>query len=271
MGDTPTEKPIERPVVKKQPEPPKLDVAAAAVSLPPKLLTPPAQPKPPAPSPMPPPKPSTPPKPPAPTKPAPLPVNGGLRVSLIPASEDQVGPDLKRKVLLLAFILVVETIIIGGAYYFISQKETALVKAKEDILAEHQQLRDSLTKQEEEAQKIIRFQKQVTAVAQTLNEHVFWSDLFQMLESKTQTDVRFTSFTGDSGAGTVSLDAIGRSYRAVAEQIVLFEDADFVEQARTTAAAAQVDPKGEITGVSFSVALKIKPEAWRRLKIEPQK
>jgi hypothetical protein len=108
------------------------------------------------------------------------------------------------------------------------------------------------------------FNTQVAAANAVLDGHLYWTSMFAYLESRTRPGVMYTNFAGDSASGILTLDAVGRSYRDVAEQIVAFREDPLIREVTARSASASIDATGSLTGVAFSVVLKIAPEAWER-------
>lgn len=196
----------------------------------------------------------------------------GLRVSLMPSElEGKAPPDLGRRLLILALVLVIETIAVGAGYFFVSRAIDARVAKRDELDGQIAQLTRDFAKQEETAAKEeAAYNGQVIAAKEALDNHVFWTRFFTFLESKTRPTVRYLNFSGDSDSGVVTLDAVGRTYRDVAEQIVALKEEPMIADVRTAAASAKVDEKGEINGVAFTMVLKLKPEAWLQPKPAPK-
>lgn len=195
----------------------------------------------------------------------------GLRVSLMPSElEGRSGPDMGRGLMILALAIVVETVIIGAAYFFTARATDSRLAKRTELQSQVDQLDQEVAKQEKLAEEAAAYNGQVAAAKEALDKHVFWSRFFAALESKTHPTVKYLNFSGDADTGIVTLDAIGKSYLDVAEQIVAFKEYPLVQDVRTTSAAAKVSETGVVTGVSFTLVLKFKPEAWQ-LKPEDRK
>lgn len=193
----------------------------------------------------------------------------GLRVSLMPTEGSERQADLSRRLMVLALVFVLETLIIGGVYFLLQRqtsartREVASLAAQRDLIAEV--YKDNAAKIAE----AVKFTKQVEIVGKRLDAHLYWTSLFDFLALHTRPGVAFINFSGDAGTGVLSLEAVGRSYRDLAEQIVLFRRNPAVLDARTTAAATKVAADGTVEGVSFTVFLSLKPDVWRGMKTAP--
>lgn len=185
----------------------------------------------------------------------------GLRVSLMPAeSEGRRPPDLGRSVVMLVIIMLVETLVIGGVYFFLAQSSSARSKAQTDLRQKVQEADAAIAADEAGSQGLVRFSGRAAAVAEALDGHIYWQKFFAFLEANTTPTVRYVNFSGDALAGQVILDALAVSYRDMAEQIVILREHPMVESVRATSAAARINEIGEVVGVGFSMAVSFKPE-----------
>jgi hypothetical protein len=187
----------------------------------------------------------------------------GVRVSLMPsdlAGERRVS--LMRWIVVLAAVLVVETLAIGGAYIWLRGKERALeaeVAARNGEIAGAQAQAERL---EQELGGEASLGAQVRAAEAALGEHVAWVGLLGRLERLTLPSVEYVSLTADARTGLVALDVRAGSYREAAEQLVLYREHPDIREARATAVSALVDDEGLVVGVAFSVALTFDETAW---------
>jgi len=130
------------------------------------------------------------------------------------------------------------------------QKEIILLDQK--IVSYEQGKRDAL-----------EFQRYLKLVRQLLDEHVYWTQFFDLLQQYTISEVYYTNFSM-AGRSELAIQAIGRDYESVAEQLVAFEQAtDFVKNVRIDSASAIVDLESETyQGVNFTVNLEFLPEVF---------
>jgi len=176
--------------------------------------------------------------------------------------EGQAQPDLRRRVIVLGLVLVVETLILGVAFFALVR--TVGNRSEEGIRLSEQQakLTAEIRVKEQTIKDAVLWNKQLVSASQVLDKHVRWTRFFNLLESKTMPTVSYLSLSGDSELGTVTLDALAKSYRDVAEQIVIFRNEPSIMDVRTTSAAAKINEAGEVVGVAFNVVLKVDPSFW---------
>jgi len=187
----------------------------------------------------------------------------GLRVSLMPSETDGgKGPDLRRGLLILAFVLVIEMIAIGGVDFWLAQ-DTAKRQAERAgldsrIVADKKMIED----QGKLLAAAIDLDRQVRAVKEGLTQHVYWTQFFDFLEANSRPNIHFLRFSGEAESGIFSVDVLGRSYRDIAEQIVGLKENPDVASVRATSASARTNQNGEIDGVSTTMMVKVKPGVW---------
>jgi hypothetical protein len=186
-----------------------------------------------------------------------------LRVSLMPSDlEGAARPNLGWRLLVFTVVVVAETAVIGGLYYLTSQTVTAATAKRDAVLADIDSADKSVASRQATIADAADYAYQVADAGATLDAHLYWTDFFAFLEKRTLPDVTYANFSGDAGSGTVTLEADATSYRDAAEQIVALREDPSVISVLSDAAAAKVDEKGNVLGVSFTMVVKCKPEVW---------
>ncbi len=188
---------------------------------------------------------------------------GGLRVSLMPSGEGEDAESLLRKRLVILFaVLIVETIVIGGVFLYVSRLEADKTAVRQELEASLAQVTDQIRQSEAETEEMTAFDARVRAATDLLDSHVYWTSLFDYLRSTTKPSVIFLNFAGDYNGAVVTLDAIAPTYRAVAEQIVILREDPMVDDVISSSASASINELGEVLGVSFGLVLKLNPVVW---------
>ncbi len=227
-----------------------------------------------------PPKPSLPPQPPPPAaptaKPVPkviagvkplgpegaIPAKKKFGITLMPA-ELAVSAEVKRtkQMTILVAVVIILGVIFGGTFgilkWYDRKVAADLEKVKKDLAAVEQQIKN-LDEKKNQAQTL---QRQFKVADEILAQHVYWTNFFALLEKNTVSDVYFLNLVGGSN-GQITLSAVAKSYKAVAEQIVAFKEEENVEKVSITSASASIGPLGEILEVNFDAKLQLKPEIF---------
>lgn len=188
---------------------------------------------------------------------------GGLRVSLLPNQlEGSEAPDIRKRSLILAIVLIAETVLIGVAYYFVLQSagasEARKAVAEKSIADMMMPIKDAETA----LAAAKAWNAQLNSSKETLDKHLRWTALIGLIEARTLPTVKYTSFSGNAD-GSVTLEAVAASYMDAAQQIVVWRSEPLVTEVRTSGAAARVGAQGDIQGVTFTLSMKFNPEAWK--------
>ena len=187
---------------------------------------------------------------------------GGLRVSLMPAGQEEETGSLRRWLIVLMAALLIETVAIGGGYLYMMNLEATTEERRTALEQNINDIASKIDAAEERANETARFSVRAKAAAEILEGHLYWTKLFQHLGSRTKPGVSYLNFSGDVDTHAVAMDALGTNYREVAEQIVALREDEVVESVVTTSASALTDAHGEMAGVSFSLLVTLKPEMW---------
>lgn len=208
----------------------------------------------------------------APPPPSPLPPKeesgtggfmGGLKVSLMPSGEgEDTASDTRRRLVMMLAVLIAETVIIGGAFLYVSGKEAKAVARRQELEATLAQVTQQIKESEGGTKAMTLFDSRVRIATELLDEHIYWTGFFDYLRGITKPSVFFLNFSGEHVNGIVTLDAMGPTYRDVAEQIVILREEPMIEEVITSSASATISETGEVAGVSFGLVLKIKPDVW---------
>ena len=186
----------------------------------------------------------------------------GLRVSLMPVDESEGKPDLKKRALVLLLVLVVETFIIGGVYFFLTSKNEALRVEKDQLQVVMRDLSSAIAEQEETSAELTAFNKQISAIEEKLDEHVYWTGLFNFLEKSTKSTVFYESFSGSSLTGTITMNARTSTFREMSEQILAYRVNPLIDEVRASSGVASIDEAGSIKGVNWLMTLVVNEEVW---------
>ena len=121
-------------------------------------------------------------------------------------------------------MFVVSAVAYGGVFayrkYLESQRATltAAVKEREQAL------------QSDSLREVIAFSQSLNAAQALLQEHPFASNVFGFLGTNTHPEVQFKGLTFAGENRRIDMNAVARSYRAVAEQVSALEGNPAVER-----------------------------------------
>jgi Tfp pilus assembly protein PilN len=188
---------------------------------------------------------------------------GGLKVSLMPSGEEEEGVSVRKWLIVLLAALLVETVAIGAGYLYMTNRE-AVLKERRTELEQAIELNDqNIASAEKIAVQASNFGKKAREAGDILDGHLIWTRFFQHVSRVTKPTVTYLNFSGDYASRTVAMDAVARTYRDVAEQIVALREDEAISKVITSSASARVNEVGEVEGVGFSLVLTVDEYLWQ--------
>lgn len=169
-------------------------------------------------------------------------------------------------------IIFVSILLVVISYLGITWYQNNIAKRIENIQNQIFTLDEEIAKFDQVKLEALEIQAKLKLVKQLLNNHVYWTEFFAMLEKYTIPDVYYLNFSM-AGRDRVVLSAVGKDYTAVATQLVAFEKAtDFIKNVKIDSAGAEitqieseeegVDPENVLAGVRFSITLDFMPDVF---------
>lgn len=167
---------------------------------------------------------------------------GSLDISLMP-EKAAIIPRIIRSRLL---ILIASLAIIVPAFVLIwLYTDYHFEKIRNEVIMMEREMQflkarsESLLKVRDE---IMDLEIQAALAEEILNNHIYWTKFFSLLETYTIPDIYFGDFTADTN-GIIRLDAMGRDLITIAQQFTVFSQAeDFVKE--VTASNIAKTPEG---------------------------
>jgi hypothetical protein len=185
-------------------------------------------------------------------------------INLMPKDlADAAAPELQPKVLAVVAASVIGIALVGVLYLAITAYQLTIVRRVKALQTENAKIEQQIKSYQDARRSAEGLQRQLTAVMGALRDHVYWTKFFRLLEQATVADV---SYQGLAMAGTqsVALQAIGRDFESVAQQLVSFERATtLVRTATVNGATAKINPAtGQIDHVEFVINLELQPNVF---------
>lgn len=154
-------------------------------------------------------------------------------------------------------ILLVALVYVGLVIY-----ENSIVARTRAATETRQSIESEIATLSSEQEESIAFEERLKLIRSMLNQHVYWTKFFKLLETYTVADVTFSGSIRLSAPGKYTLAATGRDYQSVAQQLLAFQQAidagEFISSAEIFAASQQQDESG-VTKTQFSVDLVLLP------------
>jgi hypothetical protein len=184
-------------------------------------------------------------------------------VNLLP--DDLAGKvNPRQKLLLLGTVVGSCAIVIAVTAVGLSLYKSNIVRRTEEVRTQRAALELQIRSSRDEQKQSIALEERAQTVSALLNRHIYWTKFFSKLERYTDPEVSYNAaFAGDIN-GTLSLRAVAADYRALARQMMIFEEAkDFVSKAVTTSATvSEGGPNGKL--VNFGVELTLVPDIFNQ-------
>ena len=189
-----------------------------------------------------------------------------IDVNLIPY-ELSSHPELEvpKKLFTVGVTAFVALLLVAVAYLGITWYQLRIAREIRNLEQEIVELNDAIKNFEQQRRAALSLQDRLRLVRELLNNHIYWTKFFAMLEKYTLPEVYFTSFAM-SGTEDLTLSAETDGYRSVARQLVVLQQApDFVEKVDINSAAANYSfETGELRSVAFTISLKLQPDVFRQ-------
>lgn len=190
------------------------------------------------------------------------PMQGGdLDVNLIPSElARQPEIDFKKRLTMSGAAIFITIIVIAGVYLGMTWYQVRITQEITQRENGIKQLDADIDRLEVEKDSALETQKRLTLIKGLIDNHTYWTKFFELLEENTIRDVYYTNFAM-AGTDSLTIAAVAKDYRAVAEQLVAFQQAtSFVKNVRIDSASAEINPEtATYDGVSFSVNLDFVP------------
>jgi hypothetical protein len=170
-------------------------------------------------------------------------------------------------------IILGVVILVLVATYFVVLHFEASISQEDDLKEEIQIIESQLADFEKERQEIVILDKRLVKINQLLDNHLFLTRLFALLEKNTLTDVYYSNFSFDT-SGRVILSATAKDYSTLAQQLVVwqkqkeikavdFTQASLVEHSKTKDELEKIKKEEKeakiIKVVNFDLFLDLKP------------
>jgi len=200
------------------------------------------------------------------TAPKDQPINERLDVNLIP---DELAryPELElpKKLFTNGMIIFVTLLLVIGAYLGITWYQFKITQEIKESEAEILSINEEISNYEKDKKEALELQQYLQVVRGLLDNHVYWTKFFSLLEEYTLDEVYYNSFSM-SGKDELVISAVGKDYNSVAKQLVALQQASgFVKSVKIDAAAAEIDQKaGVYMGVSFNISLQFQPNVFSK-------
>lgn len=168
--------------------------------------------------------------------------------------------DWKRGGGILASVIILILIILGGVYWGISMWGDYRAEKNEFFSEKSEKMEEQIEHLQENTQDAFIYKQKLQIAEMLLDDHVYWTNFFELLEDRTFSDVYYIGFQGDiKGQYTISTQA--RDLSMIDSQVQYLQEADMIKDAKVRGAvnAEEQSAEGQGEGVAFDLELKVEP------------
>lgn len=177
-----------------------------------------------------------------------------LGVNLVP--EEMLGSAAgKNRLVSLGFVALLAALVVALGYIGMVIYQNRIVDETETIRTQIAAVDGEIKKQSAAKKTAMDFHAAANNVLGLLDRHIYWTRFLSGLETYTIRDVFYRNITVDR-AGHLSIIASAKDYRAVARQLLAFQDAkDFIKDVSITAAQAAKENNEVLVNFAVSITL----------------
>jgi Tfp pilus assembly protein PilN len=160
-----------------------------------------------------------------------------IEINLIPDNISTIPVQINKMIksgFIFGLSMTITFLIYLGIYVYGKSSE----KKVEDIRAENSKLEQQYASYKKSLEDIKTTKINLDEIIKLLDNHIYWTKFFNLLEENTIPEVFYYNFTGDT-SGQITLNAITDSYLNVSRQMIAFKNAtNFVDSISVNNASA---------------------------------
>jgi hypothetical protein len=132
--------------------------------------------------------------------------------------------DLHHRLIQLGWVAIVTMLGMGVLYVGLLVIESQLTNEGELLIQQLQSVEQEIAAKQEVEEDAALIQGTLKDAELLLNHHIYWTQIFSLLEDLTLPDVSYVSLSGDT-TGTLSLRAQAKDFAMIADQVRVFQEA----------------------------------------------
>jgi len=156
--------------------------------------------------------------------------------------------------------LVIVGLLYGALFYWQTYKQ----EQGQIIIEGYNELESQVALLEKDIKNVVTVQAKVKAAKTLLDNHIYWTNFFDFLETDTLSDVYFDNFKGDTG-GDYTLAAHAPDYEALSQQVSLLRaNTDQVKTVEVMGGQSTDINEGSGSRIDFTLGLTVDPEIFKK-------
>ena len=163
----------------------------------------------------------------------------------------------KKLIYIAVFIVII--ILIFGFYVLIKNYQSSLEEKIDRLKKQAGELKQERDTLREEGQ-LADFQSKLTALNYLVEQHTYWTSVFDFLQRATLPKVKFNSFNADLNGKFINLQGDTISFTRLAEQMIYFKKSAIIEELKLSSLTISEE------GIKFSFKIQLSSEAWREIE-----
>lgn len=180
-------------------------------------------------------------------------------ISFIPENEVSVKLRFFKKIFLGEIVILLFCFLLGFSYLILLWYHANLMTKSSDLEIKISELKEKIARNQKEEEIMLIDQKRIKAAQVLLDQHIYWSNLFDLLGRYTVDDVYYKDFAV-SDFEKITLQAVGADFRSMARQLLVFSQAkDYIKDVKIS--SGSYSP----TGVSFTINLTVDKALFYKL------
>ena len=181
-------------------------------------------------------------------------------ISFIPENEVSVKLKFFKKIFLGEVVILLFCFLLGFSYLMLLWYHANLMTKSSDLEIKISELKEKIAQNKKEEETMLIDQKRIKAAQALLDQHIYWSNLFDLLERYTVDNVYYKDFIV-SDFEKITLQAVGTDFRSMARQLLVFSQAkDYIKDVKIS--GGNYSPAA---GVSFTINLTVDKALFYKL------
>lgn len=186
-----------------------------------------------------------------------------VEISLVPKAIRKADNRFKQNLIFIFTWVLLCTAFVGGMYWFLTAEVADLGVAIDELKSQKSTIQKDLAEMGTVKRKVRVLENKLKESKALLDDHLYWTHLFDGLETHTHSQVSYTGFSGGAG-DSLTLKATAPSYNIAAKQLLIFQSAKgFASDVEISGISQTKDKESGSSHVSFSITLTLNQDIFK--------
>lgn len=160
---------------------------------------------------------------------------------------------LKKSIFLL-FVVIFSVFTMFSLQILLDFQKSEINRNRYIISSENDKLRESIKENLKYKDIAYNIDLKLASIDYILDNHIYWSNLFEFLEVNTLDTVYYTNLENND-SGEIVLYAVGESFEDLSRQFEIFESSNYVEKIKVDSGKVVINSNGD-DGVGFNMVIR---------------